>query len=244
MKILVIGDSCTDEYVYGACNRLSPEAPVPVMVPIRTTKNRGMAGNVFDNVKALNVDADILTNKKEIIKRRYVDEYTNQMFIRIDSGEDNVDNITLKALATVSFGQYDAIIISDYDKGFLTREQIRYVCENHPLVFVDTKKKLASWINRATFIKLNWLEYSNTILTLTPELESKLIITKGREGAFFRGCQYPVDGVAIKDVSGAGDTFLAALVVHYLETDNIIESIIMANKAATIVVQKIGVATL
>ena len=55
MKILVIGDSCTDVFVYGTCKRLCPEAPIPVFNPSRTITNQGMAGNVVDNLRALGV---------------------------------------------------------------------------------------------------------------------------------------------------------------------------------------------
>ncbi len=46
MKILVIGDSCTDVFIYGYTRRLCPEGPVPILEPSRTITNQGMAGNV------------------------------------------------------------------------------------------------------------------------------------------------------------------------------------------------------
>ena len=52
-KILVIGELCIDRFVYGDTKRLSPEAPVPVFNPIETIENKGMAGNVVENVKSL-----------------------------------------------------------------------------------------------------------------------------------------------------------------------------------------------
>ena len=51
MKLLVIGDSCTDVFKYGEVNKLSPEAPVPVIKPEKETTNPGMAGNVVANLK-------------------------------------------------------------------------------------------------------------------------------------------------------------------------------------------------
>jgi bifunctional ADP-heptose synthase (sugar kinase/adenylyltransferase) len=51
MKILVIGDSCTDVFIYGRCERLNPEAPIPVFEPTKTITNQGMAGNVVANLK-------------------------------------------------------------------------------------------------------------------------------------------------------------------------------------------------
>ena len=50
-KVLVIGDGCKDVFQYGKCERLSPEAPVPVFKPTKTTSNGGMAVNVYNNSK-------------------------------------------------------------------------------------------------------------------------------------------------------------------------------------------------
>ena len=59
MKILIIGDSCTDKFIYGECKRICPEAPVPVFSPINSTKNDGMAKNVFNNLRSLAPNWDI-----------------------------------------------------------------------------------------------------------------------------------------------------------------------------------------
>ena len=75
MKILVIGDSCTDIFIYGRCQRLCPEAPIPIFEPSKTITNDGMAGNVVRNLKSLGVtDVDIITNKEQITKTRYVED--------------------------------------------------------------------------------------------------------------------------------------------------------------------------
>ena len=52
MKVLLIGDSCIDKYVYGEVKRLNPEAPVPILEPKREESSKGMAWNVFDNLLA------------------------------------------------------------------------------------------------------------------------------------------------------------------------------------------------
>ena len=49
MKVLVIGDSCEDVFIYGNCDRLAPAAPVPVFVETHRKSNKGMAGNVYEN---------------------------------------------------------------------------------------------------------------------------------------------------------------------------------------------------
>ena len=137
MKILVIGDSCEDIFIYGDCSRLAPAAPVPVFVEEYRKSNKGMAGNVFENITSLGETCEIITNKAEIIKTRYVEKKTNHMLLRVDSSEEKIDrikNIDLKELQ-----KYDAIIISDYDKGFLLNEDIKFIADNHNLVFLDTK---------------------------------------------------------------------------------------------------------
>ena len=53
MKILIVGDSCKDVFIYGDVTRLSPEAPVPVFNPRKTIENDGMAKNVSNNVEVL-----------------------------------------------------------------------------------------------------------------------------------------------------------------------------------------------
>ena len=70
MKILVIGDSCTDIFRYGKVERLAPEAPVPVIIPEKETSSPGMAGNVVRNLEALGAEVDFITNRVEIKKIR------------------------------------------------------------------------------------------------------------------------------------------------------------------------------
>ena len=65
-KVLVIGDSCTDVFVYGDIERVCPEAPVPVFNPIKRTENGGMAKNVVANLEALGVKVDVITNTNDI----------------------------------------------------------------------------------------------------------------------------------------------------------------------------------
>ena len=81
MKILVIGDSCTDIFRYGRVTRIAPVAPIPIIVPERETSNPGMAGNVVANLKALGAEVDFVTNKTEIRKIRYVCSKYNYLLL-------------------------------------------------------------------------------------------------------------------------------------------------------------------
>jgi len=139
-KVLVIGDGCSDLFRYGKCERLSPEAPVPIFNPTRTIGNGGMAINVFENLRALGIECDIITNDLRPIKTRYVDEVSNQMLLRVDE-KDKILPLTAKELEAIDFKQYDVVIISDYNKGYLSEEDISYITRKHARVFMDTKKK-------------------------------------------------------------------------------------------------------
>ena len=243
-KVLVVGDSCTDIFVYGNIERICPEAPVPVFKPIYKNKNGGMAKNVVKNLEALGVDVvDVVTNPNDIKKMRYVDERSNQLVLRVDE-HDHCERITKNKLE--SMNGYDAIVISDYCKGFLTDEDIKYICDNYDNVFIDTKKQLGDWIKNVSFIKINELEHKKNfeIIPNYPELKNKLIITQGKKGCIYKGKVYPTQEVPVKDVSGAGDTFLAGLVYEYIKTNDIEKSIKFAQECTTIVVQKHGVATI
>lgn len=259
MKALVIGDSCQDVFCYCDCNRLAPEAPVPVLDLSHERKNPGMAFNVYENFRSLNhaslifnaqrnikcsnTECDIETNSgwEKITKTRLVDAKTNQMFLRLD----NTTKFNRVKLNNINFNVYDAIIISDYDKGFLLEEDIKTISETHELTFLDTKKTIGDWAEKITFIKINEQEYekSKTIFEKV-NFKNKLVKTLGSGGCEYKDKIYPVPKVEVKDVSGAGDTFLAGLACNYLQNKNIVDSIIFANQCATEAVSEKGVVSL
>ena len=243
-KILVIGDSCKDVHVYGKCERLCPDAPVPVFVPTYVKQNLGMAGNVHQNIVSLGMPSALKSNIATIEKKRYVEEKTNHMLLRIDSGEEQIERISD---LTVDFlSRFSLIAISDYDKGFLLEDDIQFICQNHSRVFIDTKKPIGDFCKDATYIKINHNEYkiSEKYALKNAWTDDKLIVTLGEKGCRLGDKIYPVDKVEIKDLCGAGDTFLASLSVKYLKTGNIDEAIVFANECATKVVQMKGVNTI
>lgn len=241
MRILVIGDSCTDVFVYGKVDRLCPDAPVPIIIPSHIVETGGMAANVYENITSLGIDADLVTNQTKITKTRYIDAQTNHMFVRVDSERHPIKRIS--CLNDVEYDIYDAIIVSDYDKGFLHSEDIEFICSKHNLVFVDTKKIINESILKATFIKINEVEYQkNKNFGLNCDLyPTKFIITLGSRGCNYNNKLYPVKPVEVKDMSGAGDTFIATLALKYVVTKNIESSIQYANDSSTLVVQHRGV---
>lgn len=229
LKVLLIGDSCTDEYVYGSCERLNPEAPVPILKFNRKETKKGMAWNVRENIESFGIEVYMITNQETITKTRYIDEKYNQQILRVDNEPE------LKPMEyDLPDGHFDALVISDYDKGFLSNEKVFELVEwfDGP-VFIDSKKtKLPK---ESCFVKINDLEFSKL-----DNPADNLIITRGSKGAEYQGELYPGEKVDIFDAVGAGDTFLSALVYFYLKYGKIEEAIPYANKAAAIAVSNFG----
>ncbi len=244
MKVLVIGETCVDKFVYCDAQRLSPEAPVPVLTPIRTIENPGMAGNTIENVRAIALEGcemNYMTQKSLITKTRYVEEKSNHMFLRVDEGEDNSCKFKWRLDTDVMLGRADIVIVSDYNKGFLSDADIREIGRKSNLSILDSKRKLTNdIIENYTFVKLNESERLNN-----PDLTTDNIITTlGKRGAEYKNVLFesPVPQDTI-DVSGAGDTFTAAFIVRYFETQDERLSIQYANQKASEVVSRRGVVT-
>lgn len=249
IKILVIGDSCIDVFVYGDTLRLAPEGPVPIFNPKYEKRNGGMSSNVKNNIEAIGAEAYMLSQNENIIKTRYVDSRTNNLLLRVDC-DDKASRISKDLLQSIKNNQYlgvfyDAIVISDYCKGFLTEEDINEISLHNFNIFLDTKKILGDWCKNVTYIKINQTEFERTKHTIDQlDIFEKLIITKSDDGCDFKNKNFPVEKVNIKDVSGAGDTFIAGLVCEYVKTDSIELAILFAQECATKVVQKKGVCTI
>jgi len=237
-KILIIGESCRDVFIYCDSLRLAPDIPVPVVHIVRKIENPGMAKNVERNVKAIYKSCDIVTNRnwRNVTKTRYIHEKTNHAFFRIDTSH-NMRRLDVRRL---SLKEYGIVAISDYNKGFLEKEDIQYICENHNSVFVDTKKPVGNFLKRASFIKINNYEYDRS-LPISKNIARKIVCTKNGEPVEFGNTHFPVDKVEVRDSSGAGDSFFAALLVRYAETGSIEGSIRFANICASETVQHKGV---
>lgn len=237
-KILVIGDSCEDIFIYGSTNRICPDYPVPILVSQTIKKNSGMAGNVYNNLVGLGMNCDFFTNKEIITKTRYIDKKTNHMFLRVDSGEEKIQRIS--DLNKIDYKSYTAVVISDYNKGFLFEEDIEYICSKHSLVFLDTKKLLKpSWYTKVPFIKINEIEFENSKHLITTT--DNMIITLGSKGCQYRNEIFPVKKIEIKDSVGCGDSFMASLVYNFINSNDIRQAIQFANEQATKAAQTRGI---
>jgi D-glycero-beta-D-manno-heptose-7-phosphate kinase len=239
LNVLLIGDSCVDEYVYGTVDRLSPESPVPVLNQTRRETKPGMAANVKVNLEALGCEVDFITNLEPIVKTRYIDERSGYHLLRVDQ-EDEI--VPWSGRMPFDIESYDAVVISDYGKGFLDYHHIETLRKTFTgPIFLDTKKTdLAAFHN--IFVKINELEYSRRI-----SINDQLIVTLGARGAMRKTGRdpkyetyYPAPTVEVFDVCGAGDTFLAALAYKYIVDRSIESAIKFAIKSSSITVRHIG----
>lgn len=231
-KILLIGDSCIDEYQYGIVDRISPEAPVPILKFQKKFTKPGMASNVEQNLKALGCEVDFITREPSL-KIRLIDQRTNQHIARIDH---DVKSLPITVGQVDSLSSYDAVVISDYNKGVVTYELMENVISIFKCpVFIDTKKNDLKRLSGG-IVKINMLEYSQC-----SSVCDELIVTAGSKGAYYRGEIFPCETVDVSDVCGAGDTFLSALTYEYLKTSNMSSAIGFANKASAVTVGKLGV---
>ena len=234
LKVLLIGDSCTDRYNIGSVDRISPEAPVPVLKIVNTYDVPGMAANVNLNLINLNISADFVTNTDPITKTRFIDERSGQHLLRVDDEPKVTD---WDGNAPRPLYNYDAIIVSDYNKGFLSYMSILNLIKGSECpVFIDTKKPDLNMFNMPdTYVKINEMEFNNS-----SSKHDNLIVTLGSRGAMYNGKVYPTEKVEVMEVCGCGDTFIAALVTQFLFTKDIEKSILVANIAAGITVQHRG----
>ena len=230
-KILLIGDDGIDVYQYGTVDRISPEAPVPVFKFSHEERRAGMAGNVCANLAALDCGVSYLHSETST-KTRLIDTRSKQQIVRIDN---DIESQPLE-LESTDYTLYDAVVISDYNKGTVSYELVETIRKKYMgPIFVDTKKTDVHRFE-GCYVKINSLEHSR----LT-SFCSSLIVTAGSDGARLGGQVYPAPEVEVSDVCGAGDTFLSALTYGYLQTNNIENAIEFANHAASITVQHLGV---
>jgi len=231
-KILLIGDDCEDVYQYGSVDRISPEAPVPVFKFSYEERRPGMAGNVARNLEALGCKVDYLHGETST-KTRLVDIRSKQQIVRIDN--DIISN-PLEIITAIP-AIYNAIVISDYNKGTVSYELIEELIATNIPVFIDTKKTDLERMQGA-WVKINELEYSKIKSECTD-----LIVTCGARGAtaVHHNLTFTAPEVEVADVTGAGDTFLAALTVEWLTQRDIAPAIQYAIRAASITVQHFGV---
>ena len=282
VKILVVGDIMLDEYVSGEANRISPEAPVAVILNPNTKFVLGGAGNVLANVASLGAQARIFgvigndiygdTVKNEIgkicatqagliripgrptiRKRRIV--ANGQQVVRIDfECTDEIDpreHETALGILYSNIKWANLVIVSDYAKGLITgcmMGDIRSLCSEQNTEFiVDPKGDDFSKYAGSYVITPNEKEIKGQNLQELIKYGS-ILRTDGPRGMVlfqkkYRTIRISAESRATSDVSGAGDTVIAALGVALAAGYDLEDSARFANSCAGIVVGKPGTAT-
>lgn len=236
----MLGETCVDQYFYGVCERLSPEAPVPILRVSRNFSLPGMAANVLKNLQTLGQDVEFCTAFAGS-KDRYIDERSGQHIIRVDGDIklEPLNSETIFKLLEQAVTPFDAIVISDYNKGYITYELVEQLRNKYDgPIFIDTKKTdLARF--EGCFIKVNETERKAAVSVP----KSGLITTLGGAGCEYAGCIIPGQPVEVVDICGAGDTFFSSFIVTFLNDDNysMHEALNFANAAAAISVKHQGV---
>ena len=238
INIIIFGEVFEDQWIYGNCIRMCSEAPVPVFQPIERLGNCGGAGNVYANCVNIQPNSIIKVGHQQtqIIKTRFIDKKSNHIFLRVDD-EPTIDQFILTDEIINDLKNADIVIVSDYNKGFISDQDLYNIGMNAKLSILDSKRRLSKRIiDSFTFIKLNEDESKQNIYC------DNMLITLSERGCMYQGKTYNVTQQQTIDVSGAGDTFTSAFIIKYQETKDIDTSIHYANYCAGLVVSKKGVA--
>tara|TARA_R110000744_G_scaffold258584_2_gene373862 strand:- start:15 stop:698 length:684 start_codon:yes stop_codon:yes gene_type:complete len=213
---------------------MSPEAPVPVFRETGQETKLGMSDNVRLNLESFGIEVTHHCNIKKIKKHRFIEEKYNQQLFRYDQGENEI----LESMPPAVLGKFDAVVVSDYDKGYITPASFnilrKQIGQTTP-IFVDSKKQDLTCFKNC-IIKINELEDSKAKVDPTQEI----IVTLGASGARWKNNIYKTEKVDVFDVCGAGDVFLAGLVYGYLHSRNMPIAIELANRCASLSVTKMG----
>lgn len=290
-KIGVIGDLMLDHFIWGDVERISPEAPVPVVLVAKESFVPGGAGNTAANISALGGEAFIvgLVGKdfagknlfeefeKCGIKTEGIIEYSQkpttqkirvvargQQVVRIDKEDVQYINsdIEKKLLEFVNshIKEWDGLVISDYAKGLITKNLVETIINlavkyEKPIIG-DAKPKHALFFKNVTALspnhkealamaKVSDIEEAGKIIQ--KQLNCSVLLTQGAEGVtLFEDDEIKHFSSLAKevfDVSGAGDTVVAAACLSLAAGANLEEATIIANHAAGIAVSKLGTAT-
>lgn len=274
--ILVVGDFMVDEYVHVAIERISPEAPVPVMRELRRDYKPGGAGNVAANIHSMGEPVRLLTVigqvesrwwntmveqcrwigwindnlRQTTVKTRFVAE-RGQQVSRLDC-ETTTDigpqvEGRLKDSISMALRDVKVLVISDYQKGVITPRMARWLIDGAKElkipVIVNSKRDSFHMFTGATIITCNEREYYMSENRIPNG--SIAVVTRGENGMkiYDQGKIVGVTGerVEVGDVTGAGDTVVAALAVWIAEHGLDIErAATFANRAASIAVSHRG----
>jgi D-beta-D-heptose 7-phosphate kinase/D-beta-D-heptose 1-phosphate adenosyltransferase len=296
-RILVVGDIMLDKYYIGKVERISPEAPVPIVSVTSEESRLGGAANVAHNISSLGgkvrlcgvVGHDLLGRELERLAARERIETTlikttqptitkarviggRQQIVRVDYEQrivlDAGNAKRLQDEAAKGVEEADIIIISDYGKGSISHELCTFLIDlslqRHLPIIIDPKGVEWKKYRRATWVTPNLKELSDiagySVSNNDQSVEKagrevlrlydlhRLLVTRSEQGMSLISDEYilhvPTYAQEIFDVSGAGDTVVATLSLALATGASEMDAIQIANKAAGIVVRKMGTATL
>lgn len=233
MKIAIIGDMIIDRYVYGTAERLSPEAPVPVVKQTHTIEKDGGAGNLNNNLLSLGVETDMFYDENRCIKTRVFCD--GHYVTRIDDERTANGLEMLDYIRSVDFSPYTYVILSDYNKGVCeyAKEMIEHLNSCGCKVIVDPKQHRNAY-KGAWLVKPNYKEFHQFEFN---KYSGNIIVTTGSDAvaAYIDGEEYIIDPerVEVSDVTGAGDCFLAAFVYGLTKGYNYRKCLEIATRAAS-----------
>ncbi|MBE7411298.1 MAG: D-glycero-beta-D-manno-heptose-7-phosphate kinase [Leptospiraceae bacterium] len=300
-KIIVIGDIILDEYLLGSVSRISPEAPVPIVLVEKENITLGGSGNVVKNLTSIGVSSIVFARvgndeKANTIENLLLKENVNTKDLFLLKSENIPTTIKTRVIAThqqvcrvdrektnpitkseelrvlnhfqKKIQECDGVIISDYDKGFLTIsliQQIIKIClENKKFCSVDPQVRHFFQYEQVSILTPNHHEagraLERTIFTdeeietgakeLTKKLNSEsIMITRGEKGMTIYSRKeekifhIPTVAKEVFDVTGAGDTVISVYTAFIVTGLSQLESAIAANASAGIVVGKLGSST-
>ena len=241
MKVLVFGDVIIDKYIYGTSERISPEAPVPVVKYQREVETLGGAGLVYENLKSLGVDVTLFeTEQPRSIKTRVICD--GHYITRIDDDKVADGMAVLSNVLRSDFSEYDYVILSDYNKGVLDESLriIKHINKFDCKIIVDPKERSTAY-SGAWLVKPNNVEFTKFGFN---EWQGNIITTNAGDNviASIDGVDYdlPVAQVEVSDVTGAGDCFLAAFVYGLTKNYDYTQCLELAIKGSRRAVQHVG----
>ena len=295
-RLAVVGDSMVDRFLWGRVDRISPEAPVPVVRLERETVKLGGAANVAANIRALGAEVVLFAlcgedeaagHLRGLLAERGIDDgglvasarrpttiktrviAHNQQVVRTDREDDSPadDELVERLLASFAAGgAFDAVVVSDYGKGLLTdRALAALFARGRELgvpVVVDPKRGDYSQYRGATSLTPNQkeaeqacaleirsdesLRRAGALLLERTEAEA-VLITRGEHGMALYGKDgaehhLPTQATTVYDVTGAGDTVIAAYTSALAAGAAFADAAFLATHAAGVAVRELGTA--
>jgi D-beta-D-heptose 7-phosphate kinase/D-beta-D-heptose 1-phosphate adenosyltransferase len=243
LKVLVVGDCILDVYHFGRVDRLSPEAPVPIFIEDlkKIEARRGGADNVAHQLEVLGCEVETHITKFPSVKHRYM--VGHHQLLRVDYDSDSWGDPFKESLEG-----YSAVVLSDYNKGFLTYtlcQQIIKEARKYKIpVVVDPKGTEWSKYGGASIICPNEKEWKAVEL-LEPE-GMDIVAKYGEIGLTvkFSGANFtkliPAQAKQVFDVTGAGDTVVAVVAACVGAGASLEDAAYIANAAAGWTVGELG----